>query len=104
MNHILPCLDSADHAAARRRELHIVRSLAIELGRSAVDAARAGVYPNAAGHQVEWGAAVQAACAAKLSIALETEFCGAFTEIVFAITDWSPERKFLGPFREAFAD
>ena len=34
--------------------------------------------------------------------ALETEFAGAFSEIVFAITDWSPERKFLGPFREIF--
>jgi len=35
--------------------------------------------------------------------ALETEFAGAFAEIVFAITDWSPERKFLGPFRDVFA-
>ena len=35
--------------------------------------------------------------------AIETEFRGAFSNIVFAITDWSPERKFLGPFRDAFA-
>jgi uncharacterized protein (TIGR02452 family) len=34
--------------------------------------------------------------------ALETEFRGAFSEVVFAITDWSPERRFLGPFREVF--
>ena len=34
--------------------------------------------------------------------ALETEFKGAFSEVVFAITDWSPERRFLGPFREVF--
>ena len=34
--------------------------------------------------------------------ALETEFKGAFSEVVFAITDWSPERRFLGPFREGF--
>jgi uncharacterized protein (TIGR02452 family) len=34
--------------------------------------------------------------------ALETEFSGAFSDIVFAITDWSPERKFLGPFRDVF--
>ena len=34
--------------------------------------------------------------------AIENEFCGAFAEIVFAITDWSRERKFLGPFRDAF--
>ena len=35
--------------------------------------------------------------------ALENEFSGAFADIVFAITDWSPERRFLGPFREVFA-
>jgi uncharacterized protein (TIGR02452 family) len=35
--------------------------------------------------------------------ALENEFSGAFSDIVFAITDWSPERKFLGPFRDTFA-
>jgi uncharacterized protein (TIGR02452 family) len=35
--------------------------------------------------------------------ALEGEFGGAFSNIVFAITDWSPERKFLGPFRRVFA-
>jgi uncharacterized protein (TIGR02452 family) len=36
--------------------------------------------------------------------ALETEFAGAFREIVFAITDWSPDRRFLGPFRDRFAE
>lgn len=35
--------------------------------------------------------------------ALENDFRGAFSDIVFAITDWSPERRFLGPFREVFA-
>jgi uncharacterized protein (TIGR02452 family) len=35
--------------------------------------------------------------------ALESEFTGSFREVVFAITDWSPERRFLGPFRDAFA-
>ena len=34
--------------------------------------------------------------------ALEGEFNGAFSDIVFAITDWSPERKFFGPFSEVF--
>jgi len=34
---------------------------------------------------------------------LESKFSGAFSDIVFAITDWSPERRFLGPFREVFA-
>ena len=35
--------------------------------------------------------------------ALEGDFLGAFSEVVFAITDWSPERWFLGPFRDVFA-
>lgn len=35
--------------------------------------------------------------------ALENAFAGAFSDIVFAITDWSPERRYLGPFRDAFA-
>ena len=25
-----------------------------------------------------------------------------FADVVFAITDWSPERRFLGPFRDVF--
>jgi uncharacterized protein (TIGR02452 family) len=35
--------------------------------------------------------------------ALDTAYEGAFAEVVFAVTDWSPERKFLGPFRDVFA-
>jgi len=35
--------------------------------------------------------------------ALEKDFSGAFSDIVFAITDWSPDRKFLGPFCDVFA-
>ena len=34
--------------------------------------------------------------------ALEHEYSGAFSEVVFAIADWSAERKFLGPFRDVF--
>ncbi len=34
--------------------------------------------------------------------ALETEYLGAFSEVVFAITDWSPERRFIGSFHRAF--
>jgi uncharacterized protein (TIGR02452 family) len=41
--------------------------------------------------------------AADFRAALENEFRGAFSDIVFAITDWSPERRFLGPFRDVFA-
>jgi uncharacterized protein (TIGR02452 family) len=28
------------------------------------------------------------------------EQAGAFAEVVFAISDWSPERRYLGPFRD----
>ena len=35
--------------------------------------------------------------------ALEGDFEGVFSDIVFAVTDWSTERKFLGPFRDAFS-
>ena len=35
--------------------------------------------------------------------AVEGRFAGAFSHIVFAVTDWSPERRFLGPFRDTFA-
>lgn len=35
--------------------------------------------------------------------ALEGEFRGVFSEIIFAITDWSPERRFLGPFRDVLS-
>ncbi len=41
--------------------------------------------------------------AADFRQALENDFGGAFSEIVFAITDWSENRRFLGPFREVFA-
>lgn len=41
--------------------------------------------------------------AADFRQALETEFRGAFADIVFAITDWSPERRFLRPFQEVFS-
>lgn len=32
--------------------------------------------------------------------ALTGEFAGAFREVIFAISDWSPDRRFLGPFRD----
>jgi uncharacterized protein (TIGR02452 family) len=34
--------------------------------------------------------------------ALEDNFHGAFERVVFAITDWSDERRFIGPFEKAF--
>jgi hypothetical protein len=30
------------------------------------------------------------------------ELGGAFTDIVFAVTDWSPEQRFIGPFQHVF--
>jgi uncharacterized protein (TIGR02452 family) len=36
--------------------------------------------------------------------ALEGPFAGAFAHVVFAIADWTPERMFLGPFRDVFAE
>jgi uncharacterized protein (TIGR02452 family) len=56
-------------AASRRKELDIPRDIAAALGRSAVEAARQGYYVTEAGRQVDWRDAVQAACAAKVSIA-----------------------------------
>jgi uncharacterized protein (TIGR02452 family) len=41
--------------------------------------------------------------AADFRTALETDFRGCFSDIVFAVTDWSPERRFLGPFRDVFS-
>ena len=35
--------------------------------------------------------------------ALETDFRGDFGDVVFAVTDWSPDRRFLGPFRDVFS-
>jgi uncharacterized protein (TIGR02452 family) len=35
--------------------------------------------------------------------ALKDDFAGLFSRVVFAVTDWSPERRFLGPFRDTFA-
>src|SRR5207244_3310853 len=56
-------------ATSRRRELDIPRTTAAALGRSAVEAARAGYYVNKIGEKVDWGRDVESACAAKLSIA-----------------------------------
>ena len=42
-------------------------------------------------------------CAEDFRDALEAEFIGSFSDIVFAISDWSPKRRFLGPFRDVFS-
>ena len=36
--------------------------------------------------------------------ALAGRFDGVFEDVVFAITDWSPERRFIGPFAERFGE
>lgn len=66
---ILPCLDSAEMAASRRRELDVSPQKAAELGRSAVRAIAQGYYVNGAGERVDWAGLVQAACSGKMSIA-----------------------------------
>ena len=65
---ILPCFDSVEIAASRRRELDIPRNVATALGRSAVEAAANGYYVYGAGKKVDWSRYVRAACAAKVSI------------------------------------
>ena len=89
--HILPCLDSEQMAASRRQELNIPRDVAAALGRSAVEAAREGHYVTKAGQKVVWRDAVQAACAAKRSIAPDTTLPSheriAFTETRVQVTN-----------------
>jgi uncharacterized protein (TIGR02452 family) len=64
----LPCVDSAELAAARRAELDIPQPTAAALGHSAVAAMRDGRYETRDGQVVDWRAAVEAARAARLSI------------------------------------
>jgi len=66
---LLPCRDSPEMAAARRRELDIPRARAAELGRSAVEAVRRGWYTNREGVRVDWSAQVERARSAKRSFA-----------------------------------
>ena len=42
--------------------------------------------------------------AAIFRAALDGPFRGVFDEVVFAITDWSSDERFIGPFRDAFRD
>jgi uncharacterized protein (TIGR02452 family) len=78
-------------AASRRQELEIPRDVAAALGRSAVQAARNGRYSTRAGQEVVWRDAVQAACAAKRSIAPDVKLSRAersgFTETRVQVTN-----------------
>jgi uncharacterized protein (TIGR02452 family) len=64
---LLPCLDSEELAAARRRELDLPRQAAAALGRSAVEAAVRGWYVSPSGAKVDWNGEQEAAWAAKVS-------------------------------------
>ncbi len=78
-------------AASRRQELDIPRDVAAALGRSAVNATRNGRYVTQAGHEVVWRDAVQAACAAKRTIAPDATLPraerSAFTETWVQVTN-----------------
>ena len=89
--HILPCMDSEQMASSRRRELDIPRDVAAALGQSAVEAARKGFYIARDGQEVVWRDAVQAACAARVSIPPDVALPGgertAFTETRVQVTN-----------------
>ena len=71
--YLLPCLDSDEMAEARRRELSIPPDTAAEFGRSAVEATGLGHYVTQDRDKVDLTTGVEAACAAKRSIAPEAE-------------------------------
>jgi uncharacterized protein (TIGR02452 family) len=64
----LPCLDSPEMGNRRKQELDIPRHHAVDLGKSAVKAARARYYVDLAGAKVDWSGAVQSACMGKRTI------------------------------------
>lgn len=41
--------------------------------------------------------------AADFRAALEERYDGVFSDVVFAVTDWFPDRRYLGPFRDVFS-
>ncbi len=65
---VLPCLDSSELSACRQEELNIPRSIAVALGKSAVDIITKGFYINGAGERVDIGKLVSTACVEKRSI------------------------------------
>jgi uncharacterized protein (TIGR02452 family) len=65
---MLACLDSDEMATSRRQELDVPRSVALKLGRSAVEASTSGYYINRTHRKVDWSREVQTALMAKVSI------------------------------------
>ncbi len=88
-----PAIGQPEAGDLLRRRIHRVLAVARAYGHSALvlGAWGCGAFGNDA-HRT----------AIDFRDALESNFSAAFAEVVFAITDWSPERRFLGPFREAF--
>jgi hypothetical protein len=37
-------------------------------------------------------------------VALAEQFVGYFGKVIFAVADWSPERRFIRPFEECLGD
>lgn len=76
-----------------RKRIHRLLDVAASLGHSSLvlGAWGCGAFANDSGRT-----------AMDFRDALASEKGTAFSEVVFAITDWSPERRFLGPFRDAF--
>lgn len=65
---MLACLDSDEMAAARRRDLDVPRSVAADLGASAVEAATAGHYLCGGTRKIDWSREVAAARLARVSL------------------------------------
>jgi len=89
--HLLPCLDCDEMADSRREELNISRHIAMDLGTSAVDISRKGVFTNSIGQSVSFGIAVQNACVNKRSIPpdepLPIRNCPGFPETIVQVTN-----------------
>ena len=88
---ILAFLDSDEKASARRRELDIPRSVAVELGLSAYEASMKGFYVYETSKRVDWSREVQAARASKISIPpnalLPTQGAIEFSEMCVQVTN-----------------
>jgi uncharacterized protein (TIGR02452 family) len=65
---VLPYIDSAELAAARREELRVTRERATSLGLSAVQAIQEGAYSAQDGQRVDWSVAVRSARETKVSV------------------------------------
>jgi hypothetical protein len=50
-----------------------------------------------------WAIELDSAMMAAIFVEALMEFGGAFSEIVFAVTDWSPEQRFIVPLQHVFA-